>query len=147
MRASVSAPERAALAGRLTPAQLRLFDAMHVADRRHGLDVMAALAARGGDDDLLLAGLFHDAGKGRRTRLVHRVAWSLGEAYGPWVWRLARPFPTFGSGLELMRTHAGRSAELALGAGCSERTAELIRMQAAPADEAGRLLHAADEAN
>ena len=32
-----------------TPAQLALFDAMHVADRRHGLDVVASLRAEGVD--------------------------------------------------------------------------------------------------
>ena len=56
-----------ALATWLTPPRSSaLFDAMHVADRRHGLDVVATLRARRAqaDADLLLAGLLHDAGKG-----------------------------------------------------------------------------------
>ena len=52
---------------------------MHVADQRHGLDVVASLRAAGRTDpDLLLAGLLHDAGKGQ-TGVWPRVAWSLGE--------------------------------------------------------------------
>ena len=74
--------ERAGLAAWTTPAQLALFDSMHVADRRHGLDVVASLRAEGvTEPDLLLAGLLHDAGKGD-TGVWPRVAYSLGQAYG-----------------------------------------------------------------
>jgi hypothetical protein len=145
----VTPPERAALASWLTPGQLRLFDAMHPADRRHGLDVVASLRASGRDEpELLLAGLFHDAGKGPQVRLVHRVAWSLGERYGPVVLRLAARLPGFVEPLERIRLHADRSAELALAAGCPERSADLIRHQAAPTDPIlGRALLEADEAS
>ena len=38
---------------------------MHVADRRHGLDVVATLRGDGvTEHDVLVAGLLHDAGKG-----------------------------------------------------------------------------------
>lgn len=148
VRAHVSESDRAELEAWLSPAQLLLFDWMHLADRRHGLDVVAALRQTGATDpDLLLAGLLHDCGKGPRVRLVHRVAWSLGQRYGDWVWRVAGRLPTFGVGLERMRNHAERSAELAGQAGCSAVTMELIRHQETPLDEAGRLLLAADEAN
>jgi hypothetical protein len=146
--ASVGVDERADLERWLTPAQLALFDAMPVADRRHGLDVAADLRpAAGGDKDLLLAGLLHDCGKGPRVRLPHRVAWSLGQRYGTWIWRLSSHLPKFEAGLATLRDHARRSAELASGAGCSVRTIELIRNQESPTDDAGRLLLAADEAN
>lgn len=146
--ARVTEAERASLAGWLTPAQLELFDRMHVADRRHGLNVVAALRRTGvTDEELLVAALLHDAGKGRATKLAHRVVWSLGEAYGDWVWRVFEPMPTFRGGLTRMREHAERSATLAERAGCSPRVAELIRNQASPRDEAGRLLAEADEAN
>ena len=57
--------ERAALAGWLTPPELELFDRMHRADRRHGLDVVASLRASGVTDrDVLVAGLLHDCAKG-----------------------------------------------------------------------------------
>jgi hypothetical protein len=146
LRARVSAAERAALEGWLTPAQLRLFDAKHVADRRHGLDVVAALRARGvTDPDVLLAGLLHDAGKGP-TGVWPRVAFSLGQAYGRWFWRAASLVPGFRAPLERLRAHAERSAALAEAAGCSPRTVELIRHQDEPRDaEFGELLRLADE--
>ena len=148
VRARVRPEERAALAGRLTAPQLRLFDAMHVANRRHGLDVAAALGADGVEDpDVLLAGLLHDAGKGR-IGVWPRVAYALGQEYGPWVWRAAGVLPGIGRALVRLRDHAERSAELARAAGCSERTIELIRHQEAPTDpEFGELLLRADRAS
>ena len=148
VRARVSPAERSALADWLTPAQLGVFDSMLTADRRHGLDVVACLRSQGvTDSDLLLAGLLHDCGKGPGIRLTHRVAWSLGERYGAWIWRIARVLPTFKGALQQLRDHAERSTVLAEQAGCSPRTVELIRHQDEPGDEAGRLLHEADEAN
>jgi hypothetical protein len=140
--------ERAALATWITPAQLALFDSMHVADRRHGLDVVASLRAeRVTEPDVLLAGLLHDAGKGD-TGVWPRVAFSLARSYGQWIAALARMLPGFGAGLERLRVHAERSAELAATAGCPARTVELIRYQDAPIDpEFGELLRLADEAN
>lgn len=145
----VSAAERAELATWLEPAQLRLFESMHRADQRHGLDVVQSLRAAGQNDrDLLIAGLLHDCGKGPRVGLWHRVAWSLGERYGARVMRAARRLPGFAAAFELIADHAERSAELALAAGCSPRTAELIRHQADPLDpELGRALALADQAN
>lgn len=144
----MAADERAALGGWLTPEQVALFDGMAVADQRHGLDVVADLRSAGATNaDLLVAGLLHDCGKGRRVRLVHRVAWSLGERYGAWIWRASSRLPTFAAGLARLRDHASRSADLARAAGCNPRTVELIRNQEAPTDDAGRQLLAADEAN
>jgi hypothetical protein len=146
--ARVAVQERTELGSWLSPVQVALFDAMPQADRRHGLDVVADLRLAGSTDvDLLAAGLLHDCGKGPRVRFVHRVAWSLGQRYGAWIWRLAGHLPTFATGLARMRDHAMRSAELAAQAGCNPRTIELIRNQEAPTDDAGRLLLAADEAN
>ncbi len=147
--ARVRPEERAALATWLTPPQLDLFDGMHVADRRHGLDVVATLRAGGtSDDELLLAGLLHDCAKGPSVGLLPRIAWSLGEAWGAWVVRLARVVPGFGPALDRIRDHAELSAAMALAAGCSPRTAELIRHQAEPVEPAaGELLRLADEAN
>lgn len=148
VRARVRPDERAGLADWLTPQRLALFDSMHVADRRHGLDVVATLRRDGVvDDDLLVAGLLHDAGKGQ-TGVWPRVAYALGQAYGPWVWRLAKLVPGLRTPLERLTVHAEKSARLAEAAGCSPRTVELIRHQDAPVDpEAGRALQLADEAN
>lgn len=160
----MSPAERTALVDWLSPAQLALFDGMHVADRRHGLDVLATLRGnvstgvgvapsvaaehdRALDLDLLLAGLLHDAGKGQ-TGVWPRVAYALGQVYGPWIWRLAAVLPGFGLPLTRLREHADGSATMAAEAGCSTRTVELIRNQDAPTDPvAGRQLQLADEAN
>jgi hypothetical protein len=148
VRARVAPDERAALAGWVSPEQLALFDAMHVADRRHGLDVVTTLRGQGvNDDEVLLAGLLHDAGKGR-TGVWPRVAYSLGQAYGAWVWRAAGILPPMDRAIERLRAHAETSARLAERAGASPRTVDLIRHQEAPVDpDAGRLLQLADEAN
>lgn len=140
--------ERAALDGWLTPAQVALFERMHVADQRHGLDVVATLRRDGATDhDLLVAGLLHDAGKGA-TGVWPRVAYSLGQAYGAWIWRAAGAIPGFGAPLARLRDHAALSAALAADAGCSAATVDLIRHQEAPEDPVnGRLLLSADEAN
>ncbi|HSL97451.1 MAG TPA: hypothetical protein VK831_02655 [Candidatus Deferrimicrobiaceae bacterium] len=147
-RARVSPRERESLVSWLTPAQLGLFDAMHVADRRHGLDVVAALRQGGEEDpDVLVAGLLHDAGKGR-TGMVPRVVYALGQAYGGWVEAPLRLVPGMTRALDRLRIHAETSARLAEGAGCSPRAIDLIRWQDAPRDpDAGERLRLADEAN
>ncbi len=148
LRASVTPGERAALVAWIAPAQLELFDTMHVADRRHGLDVVASLRAEGvTEPDLLIAGLLHDAGKGD-TGVWPRVAYTLGSRYGDWIPRAASVLPGFRPSLARLRTHAETSAAMAAAVGCSPRTVELIRNQDAPLDpEFGELLRLADEAN
>jgi hypothetical protein len=147
-RATVSARERGELATWLTPAQLAIFDGMHVADRRHGLDVAARLRGHGErNPDVLLAGLLHDAGKGDAgflTRVVH----SLSQAYGGWIAGLARRIPGWAGPLDRLSAHAELSARLAERAGCSALTVELIRGQdEPPADETARAFHLADDAS
>ena len=146
--ATVAPRERDAVAAWLSPAQLALFDGMHVADRRHGLDVVAALRADGdADRELLLAGLLHDAGKGD-TGFLPRVVSSLATAYGHWIETLTGWWPGMRPDLERLRAHAETSARMAEAAGCSARTVELIRWQDEPQDPvAGERLRLADEAN
>lgn len=146
--ARVAAAERTAAATWLTSAELALFDAMHVADQRHGLDVVATLRGQGvADRDVLAAGLLHDAGKGQ-TGLWPRVAFSLGQEYGRWIWRVAGMVPGWSAALARLRDHAETSANLAAAAGCPPLTVELIRHQDNPRDPAfGELLRLADEAN
>jgi hypothetical protein len=135
----VDAADRESLRDWLTPAQLKLFDSMHRADQRHGLDVVGALRMDGQtNSDLLIAGLLHDCGKGRGLHVWHRVAWSL------FFLRL----PGFRGGFEVIAAHAARSAQLATEAGCSAVTADLIRNQAEPVDQVlGQALLLADQAN
>lgn len=146
--ASVPARERDAVAGWLTPTQLAVFDAMHVADRRHGLDVVTALRAAGErDPEVLVAGLIHDAGKGD-TGMFPRIFYALGQAGIGWPVRIGRRLPGMPASLERLAAHAETSARLAEAAGCSLRTVELIRWQDAPRDpDAGERLRLADEAS
>ena len=147
--ARVAPAERAGLVGWVSPPQLAVFDAMHPADRRHGLDVVAWLRADGTDDrDVLLAGLLHDAGKGD-AGLVARVLSSLSQAYGDWLWRAGHAWPPLRASMERLRDHAELSATLAGEAGCSPRTLELIRHQddPIPDDRGSQRLHLADEAS
>jgi len=148
VRASVRPQERLDLAAWTTDHQRAVFDAMHVADQRHGLDVVRTLREHAvSDPDLLLAGLLHDAGKGD-TGVWPRVAWTLGERFGAWIPRTAAFLPGFRAALERLGDHADTSAELARAAGCTDRTVELIRRQASPPnDRSGELLRLADEAN
>jgi hypothetical protein len=145
----VRADEHRELGTWLTDPQLQLFDSMHRADQRHGLDVAARLRGEGHDDpELLQAALLHDCSKGPGVRLPHRVAWSLGERYGEGVMHAFARLPGFSAAFERLRHHADDSARLALDAGCSERTAELIRHQSDPVDpDAGVALQLADEAS
>lgn len=144
--ARVQPAERADLEAWLAPAQLDLFDRMHRADRRHGLDVVAALRRDGVDEpEVLVAGLLHDAGKGD-TGLVARVAYSLGQAYGQWIPGALARLPGMRPALERLDSHAESSARLAAAAGCTQRTIDLIRWQDAPRDpEFGERLKLADE--
>lgn len=144
--ARVEPAERATLVTWLTPVQLDLFDRMHRADRRHGLDVVAALRHDGvTEPDALIAGLLHDAGKGD-TALVARVVYSLGQAYGRWIPGAVSWLPGMRAAQERLDGHAESSARLAEAAGCARRTVELIRWQDAPRDpEFGERLKLADE--
>ncbi|HEX7173635.1 MAG TPA: hypothetical protein VF365_13635 [Candidatus Limnocylindria bacterium] len=143
------APDEAALVRRVLPAAAAdLFDAMPVADRRHALDVAGRLTAAGHDDpDLLAAALLHDAAKGHRMRLRHRIAGVLLEAFAPdALRRLANPDPrSWRHPFHLYLHHADLSAELATAAGGSPRAAAFIRGDASDVD--ARLQRALTEAD
>jgi hypothetical protein len=145
----VSASERRALRSWLTPAQLELFEEMHRADQRHGLHVVVTLRRAGhSEPDLLIAGLLHDCGKGRSLHVWHRVGWSLSQRYGEGVRHALVRLPTFRGAFATLEAHADKSAEMALVAGCSPRTADLIRHQDDPTDaDLGVALQLADEAS
>jgi hypothetical protein len=143
-------PEEEAMVGRVLPVGgARLFAAMPTADQRHGLDVAEALLRAGHDDpDLLGAALLHDAAKGRRMRLGHRVAGVLLDAFAPRLLRrLAVADPrSWRHPFHLYLHHGPMSAELALAAGCSPRLAAFIRVEALP-DADMRLLRALRDAD
>lgn len=143
-------PGEEARARRLLPETAwPLFAAMPTADRRHALDVVARLTAAGhSDPDLLAAALLHDAAKGPRMRLWHRVAGVLLESVAP------RALVRLASGddrswrypFHLYLHHADLSAQAAQRAGCGPRAAAFIRGSAAAADAPlAAALHLADE--
>lgn len=148
VRARVT-PEEEELARRvLPPDAARLFATMPIADRRHALDVSGRLLAAGHDDpDVLCAALLHDAAKGHRMRLWHRVAGVLLEALAPpLLRRLASPDPeSWRHAFHLYLHHAELSAEMAAAAGCGPRTAAFIRGSVSGAD--ARLQRALTEAD
>lgn len=146
------APDEAALARRILPGSAwPLFEQMPVADRRHGLDVAQRLLAGGFDDaDLLAAALLHDAAKGRRLRLWHRVTGVVLAAAAPGLLRRmaaadpgSRGYPWY-----LFLHHAEISARLALDAGVSARGAAFIHGEPAAADAGlASALRRADDAS
>ena len=151
LTARVSARDLARSHEILPPSAWALFDGMPVADQRHGLDVAGRLLARGIDDrDVLAAALLHDAAKGTRLRIWHRVGGVLLAAVAPGALRrLASPEPASrGYPWYLLLHHAELSAQIARGAGLSERCAAFIRSTPADADRTlAQALHDADDAS
>ena len=148
LRARVAPEEEEFVRGVLPPDAARLFATMPVADRRHALDVSGRLLAAGHDDpDVLCAALLHDAGKGHRMRLWHRVAGVLLQAFTPGLLRrLASADPrSWRHGFHLYLHHADLSAEMASAVGCGPRTAAFIRGSGAGDD--ARLQRALTEAD
>jgi hypothetical protein len=151
VRARVEPTEERFAASLLGPAALELFAAMPVADRRHGLDVAERLVAAGIDDpDVLGAALLHDAAKGHRMRLWHRVSGVVLEAVAPSLLRrMADPDPSsWRHAYHLYLHHEPLSAEMAAAAGCSPRLAGFIAGSAGGGDASlQQALRSADDAS
>lgn len=126
----------------LSPVQLALFRQMSTSDQRHSLKVVRTLTAMGMTTrDLLVAALLHDIGKSRyHLHLWERVMVVVIRAFGPTTasrwgkehangWR--RPFVIY-------QQHSQWGADMAVAAGCSALTVELIQKHhdqgEAPAD-------------
>mgnify|MGYP001038799302 CR=1 FL=1 len=127
--AGLSRQERQIVAAHLSQEQQRLFYAMTARDQRHCLDVFHALEARGcRDDEVLLAALLHDVGKGP-IRLWHRAVYVLLKT--AWPRLLARLAQPEGRGwrqaMAALENHAVRGAALAEAAGTPAAVVELIR--------------------
>lgn len=151
VRARVTPEEERLAHDVLPPDAARLFATMPVADRRHALDVSGRLLAAGHDDpDVLCAALLHDAAKGHRMRLWHRVTGVLLEAFAPALLRwVATADPrSWRHGYHLYLHHAELSAEMAMAAGCGPRAAAFIRGAGAGDDaRLQRALSQADDAS
>jgi hypothetical protein len=150
--------EETLLSRYLSPQGVDLFRTMPRYDQQHALSVYRTLQQQGHEEpDLLAAAWLHDAGKTAPrddgVRLWHRVAVVLMRTFWPGLleqvgqdrperWR--RPF-------YIQQHHAAIGAKLALQAGCSSATVDLIRRHEDPPGQADdpllAALHAADGAN
>ena len=111
------------------------------ADDRHATETARILRQLGADEELVVAGILHDAAKPANTLLWHRVAGVLLEFTPRVRSRLASGDSTFARYLD----HARRGAELARDDGASERVVRLIeRHHRRPITEDERLLARAD---
>nr|BBH93882.1 HDIG domain-containing protein [Thermogemmatispora argillosa] len=147
----LSESERAELKAVLSPAALTLFETMSPADQAHCLRVYHGLQARGcRDQELLIAALLHDVGKGAgRVPFWTRPLIVLGKRLAPRLLaRLAdypRPeLPRWRQALGYAWWHADIGATLAAQAGLSARTVLFIRTHHQPDGPAAEL-HAIDE--
>jgi hypothetical protein len=149
--ARVSPDERASAHALLPAAAARVFDAMPRADQRHALEVVARLRSTGQTDpDLLAAALLHDAGKGTRLRLWHRVVAVLVEAFAPSRMDvLASSDPeSWRHPFYIHRHHETLSARAALDAGCGPRVAAfIVGVPEGPDAQLAAALRAADAAS
>ncbi len=150
--------EGALLIRYLSPQGVELFRTMPHYDQQHALRVYRTLEQQGHKEpDLMAAAWLHDVGKtalrSGRLRLWHRVAVVLMRAFWPGLleqvgqdkpgsWR--RPF-------YVQQHHAVIGAELALQAGCSPATVDLIRRHEDPPGQSDdpllAALYAADSAS
>ncbi len=106
----------------------RLFRAMAPRDQWHSIETLRLLRERGqASEDLALAALLHDAGKGH-VRLHERVLYVL-LARWPWLLRqlAAERGPHWRSALYRTAGHAVSGARLACEAGANARVTHLIR--------------------
>lgn len=130
----------------LGPSLAPLFLNMEKRDQRHALEVTRRLRDQRADDqELLQAALLHDCGKGSvpiwlrilkvlAPGLVRRAGTPTARGWRAAAYRLSH--------------HAELGASLALAAGCSPGTAELIRGDVSPGNqERMRLLLLADDAS
>lgn len=150
VRARVDPAEEGLVRRVLPPEAFALFASMPVADRRHALDVAHRLASGGIDDpDVFAAAFLHDAAKGHRMRLVHRVTGVLLDSLAPSLLRrlASQDAGSWRHAYHLYLHHAPMSAELADRAGCPSRVGAFIRGTADEADaHLLRALRVADDA-
>ena len=145
----VGEAERDDLADWLTPAQLELFDSMHRADQRHGLDVVAALRMDGQTiPTFCLPACCTIAARAANCTSGTGSAGRCPSATVVALERLFLRLPGFRDGVRGHRRPRRAFGGAGRAAGCSAATADLIRHQAEPIDDVlGLALLLADQAN
>ena len=134
LRRGIAAPDREAVLALLSPAELRLFDAMEPRDQGHAVRTLRWLerARAGAGRDLRVAALLHDVGKGRLA-LWHRVAYVLLAALpGAPLDRLCRPGVGARGALWRLRHHDALGGALLREAGSAPRVVELVERHLTP---------------
>ena len=109
--------------------ELRCFRALQGREQRHAVDVMQHLRTHGSpSDDLLVAALLHNVGKGP-LHLYERVAYTLLAMFTPWLLRrIAQPDGRgFRLAMAAQRDHPARGVEVLAAIGVRPRVLELVR--------------------
>jgi HD domain len=150
LRPRVDAVERADGYRYLNDAQRAVFESMMLRDQEHGLAVYRRVRATGApdDDELFVAALLHDCGKGR-VALWQRVAYVLLGTLAPGLRR--RVASEHGAGWRRafwrLLHHPELGAGMVARTGADPDTIRMIREQDADSpDQRLALLQAADEA-
>ena len=128
-RGALTHEEARAVEALLGPAELRCFRALQGREQRHAVDVMQHLRTHGApSDDLLVAALLHNVGKGP-LHLYERVAYTLLAMFTPrLLHRVARPDGRgFRLAMAAQRDHPARGVELLGAIGVRPRVLELVR--------------------
>ncbi len=145
--AKVSPAELALVAARLSPGELRLFQAMPLYDQRHCFDVYQTLVEAGHHDEVLLrAAIIHDCGKLDDAGRPMALGW-----YG--LATLLKTLPALylavarlGGPVAIYADHAWRGARMAEAVGASPELCRILRHYHDPAPTGlAALLKWADE--
>ena len=139
LRGSLSPAEARAVRELLGPAELRLFASLQGRERRHALDVLTWLRANASpSDELLVAALLHNAGKGAlhaHERILHVLLLQFAPRTHARLADGGRG--RLGCALAALRDHPERGAARLAAIGCSPRVCELVRghHDASPGDD------------
>jgi len=129
LRPHLSAHEIAEARARLSVTEFALFLNAQPRDRRHSMDLYHLLQRDGASDEMLVAALVHDVGKGQ-IATWHRVAFV---ALGPLGGLVASPQGArWRRALWRLQQHAEMGAEMLRRAGSSARVVQIVEAHTQP---------------